>query len=144
GNQGQASEYARLIAETIWSGAIGAVREIHAGSNRYPPISPRGIRRPTETPAIPRSLDWNLWLGPAPERPYHPSYHPFAWRGWWDFGTGALGDMACHIMDASFWALKLGYPTRVEAGSPPIHRESPPPWSVIRYEFPEREGLPPV
>ncbi len=95
GNQGQASEGARLICEYIQSGAIGTVREVHAGSNRRPPISPRGIPRPTLAPPPPPELNWDLWLGPAPVRPYHPSYHPFAWRGWWDFGTGVLGDIGC-------------------------------------------------
>ena len=88
GNQGQASEAARLTCELIWAGAIGNVREIHGWSNRRPDISPRGIPRPSDTPACPSNLNWDLWLGPAPERPYHPCYHPFAWRGWWDFGTG--------------------------------------------------------
>jgi predicted dehydrogenase len=111
GNQGQASENARLICETIWSGALGTVRDVHAGSNRTPAISPRGIRRPKETPSVPTTLDWDLWLGPAPERPYHPSYHPFSWRGWWDFGTGVLGDIGCHQLSAVFKALKLGHPT---------------------------------
>jgi len=111
GNQGQASEDARLICEMIWSGAVGTVREVHAGSNRIPAISPRGIRRPKETPSVPGTLNWDLWLGPAPERPYHPTYHPFAWRGWWDFGTGVLGDIGCHQLSAVFKALKLGQGT---------------------------------
>ena len=142
GNQGQASESARLIAETIWSGAIGTVREVHAGSNRYPAISPRGIRRPKETPAVPETLDWNLWLGPAPERPYHPTYHPFAWRGWWDFGTGCLGDIGCHQLSAVFKALKLGHPASVEASSsnhqcpPEIANETAPLSSITRWFFP--------
>ena len=79
------------------------------------------------------TLDWNLWLGPAAERPYNPAYAPFSWRGWWDFGTGALGDMACHIMDAAFWALDLGYPTRVEPESTPLFKETAPATSRITY-----------
>jgi predicted dehydrogenase len=146
GNQGQAGEQARLICETIWSGAIGKVREVHAGSNRYPPISPRGVRRPTETPAVPAGLDWDLWLGPAPERPYHPTYHPFAWRGWWDFGTGVLGDIGCHQLSPIFKALRLGHPAWVEASSsnhqcpPEITRETAPVSSITRWFFPPDTG----
>ncbi|MHB1035847.1 MAG: Gfo/Idh/MocA family protein [Pirellulales bacterium] len=142
GNQGQASEEARLIAETIWSGAIGTVREVHGGSNRTPAISPRGIARPKDTPPVPPTLDWNLWLGPAPERPYHPCYHPFSWRGWWDFGTGCLGDIGCHQFSAVFKALKPGHPTSVEACSsnhpygPEIADETAPTASITRWQFP--------
>jgi predicted dehydrogenase len=142
GNQGQASESARLIAETISSGAIGAVREVHAGSNRFPPISPRGIRRPSETPPAPSHLNWDLWLGPAPERPYHPTYHPFSWRGWWDFGTGVLGDIGCHQLSAVFKALKLGHPVSIEASSsnqqcpPEIANQTAPLSSITRWVFP--------
>ena len=142
GNQGQASEGARLIAETIWSGAIGTVLEVHAGSNRRPPISPRGVPRPKDTPPVPPPLSWDLWLGPAPERPYHPCYHPFAWRGWWDFGTGVLGDIGCHQLSAVFKALKPGHPTSVDACSssyqcpPEIANETAPKSSITRWEFP--------
>ena len=115
GNQGHSGEGTRLICEWIWGGAIGEVREVHTWTNR--PIWPQGIDRPEETPPVPPTLAWDLWLGPAPDRPYHPAYMPFKWRGWWDFGTGALGDMACHIIDPVFWALKLGYPKSVEAVS---------------------------
>ncbi|NUQ63240.1 MAG: Gfo/Idh/MocA family oxidoreductase [Pirellulales bacterium] len=142
GNQGQASEEARLLCELIWAGAIGAVREVHAGSNRYPAISPRGIARPKDTPPVPPELDWDLWLGPAPARPYHACYHPFQWRGWWDFGTGVLGDIGCHQLSAVFKALKLGHPTSVEASSsnhqcpPEIAEETAPLSSITRWEFP--------
>lgn len=142
GNQGQASESARLIVETIQSGVLGSIREIHAGSNRFPPISPRGVRRPKETPPVPAQLDWDLWLGPAPERPYHPTYHPFSWRGWWDFGTGVLGDIGCHQLSAVFKALKLGDPAWVEASSsnhqcpPEIANETAPMSSVTHWFFP--------
>jgi len=142
GNQGQAGEAARLICETIWSGALGTVREIHAGSNRFPPISPRGVPRPADTPAVPAELNWDLWLGPAPVRPYHPSYHPFSWRGWWDFGTGVLGDIGCHQLSAVFKAMKPGHPTSVEACSsnyqcpPEIANETAPKSSITRWEFP--------
>ena len=126
------------------------MREVHAGSNRYPPISPRGIRRPKERPPVPAELDWDLWLGPAPERPYHPSYHPFAWRGWWDFGTGVLGDIGCHQFSAVFKALKLGHPTSVEACSsnhqcpPEIADETAPLSSITRWTFPAEGDRAPV
>jgi len=142
GNQGHSGEDIRLICEWIWDGAIGPVREVHAWTNR--PIWPQGIDRPQDTPPVPPTLDWDLWLGPAPYRPYHSAYAPFAWRGWWDFGTGALGDMACHIIDPAFWALKLGYPTSVEASSTKVNSESPPIASIVRYEFPARGEMPPV
>ncbi len=150
GNQGQASESARLIAELIWDGAIGTVREVHAGSNRFPAISPRGVPRPKNTPPVPPTLDWDLWLGPAPKRPYHPCYHPFAWRGWWDFGTGVLGDIGCHQLSAVFKALKLGHPTSVEACSsnhqcpPEIANETAPKSSITRWEFPAEGDRAPV
>ncbi len=142
GNQGQASEATRLVCEYIWDGAIGTVREVESWCNRY--ISPRGIDRPKDTPPVPDTLDWDLWLGPAPERPYHPCYLPFSWRGWWDFGTGVLGDIGCHQLDPVYRALKLGYPTTVEACSSGVNKETAPLSSIVRYNFPEREGLPPV
>lgn len=141
GNQGQASEEARLVCEYIWAGAIGKVREIHSWSNRRPDISQRGVRRPSETPPVPDGLDWDLWLGPAPERPYHPCYHPFAWRAWWDFGTGVLGDIGCHNLSAAFKALKLGWPESVEACSthwpapPEVKNETAPLASIVTYRF---------
>ncbi len=113
GNSGHSSESTRRVVELVRSGAIGPVREVHAWTNR--PIWPQGIDRPEETPPVPTHIRWDLWLGPAPARPYNPAYHPFNWRGWWDFGTGALGDMGCHIFDTPYWALDLRYPTRVTA-----------------------------
>jgi predicted dehydrogenase len=142
GNQGQASEGNRLVSEFIWDGAIGPVREVHAWCNRY--ISPRGIGRPQDTPPVPETLKWDLWLGPAPYRPYHPAYLPFSWRGWWDFGTGVLGDIGCHQLDPVFRALKLGYPTTVEACSSGVNEETAPQSSIVRFEFPERDGMPPL
>ena len=142
GNFGQAGEEARLICENIQSGAIGKVLEIHGGSNRTPSISPRGIPRPKDTPPVPPKLNWDLWLGPAPQRPYHPCYHPFSWRGWWDFGTGCLGDIGCHQFSAVFKALKLGNPQWVEACSsnhtqpPEVTRETAPLASITRWFFP--------
>ena len=142
GNQGQATEETRLVCEFIWGGAIGAVREVHSWCNR--PISPRGLERPKETPPVPETLDWDLWLGPSPERPYHPCYLPFSWRGWWDFGTGVLGDIGCHQFSPIFKALKLGYPTSVEACTSGVNSETAPLASIIRYEFGARGDLPPV
>jgi predicted dehydrogenase len=153
GNQGNSGEGVRLICEWIWDGAIGPVREVHAWTDR--PVWPQGIPRPKETPPVPTSLDWDLWLGPAPVRPYHPTYHPFSWRAWSDFGTGALGDMACHILDPVFSALKLKYPTSVEASCSTYvalgkmwdkeeNTESFPRASVVHYNFGAREGMPPV
>jgi predicted dehydrogenase len=142
GNQGHAGEGARLINEWIWNGAIGDVREVHVWTNR--PIWPQGIEAPLEIPSVPSTLDWNLWLGPARFRPYHPAYCPFSWRGWWDFGTGALGDMGAHLMDQPFWALKLGYPISVQASSTPFTKDSYPLAEVVTYEFPARGKMPPV
>jgi predicted dehydrogenase len=106
------------------------------------------MARPKDTPPIPAGLDWDLWLGPAAYRPYHPAYCPLMWRGWWDFGTGALGDMGCHILDPAFWTLKLGHPTLVEATTthyqPEVASETYPRAAIIRYEFPARGDMPPV
>jgi predicted dehydrogenase len=153
GNQGHSNDGTRKIVEIVRSGAIGGVREVHAWTNR--PIWPQGIDRPSGSDPVPAHLNWDLWLGPAPERPYVANkkaddgkeirvYHPFAWRGWWDFGTGALGDMACHILDASFWALDLKYPTSVEATGEPRKPENGPKWETITYQFPARGDMPPV
>ncbi|MFA9453884.1 MAG: Gfo/Idh/MocA family protein [Candidatus Aminicenantaceae bacterium] len=142
GNQGHAGEGGRLINEWIWDGAIGDVHEVHCFTNR--PIWPQGIEAPTEIPSVPSTLDWNVWLGPARFRPYHPAYHPFKWRGFWDFGTGALGDMGAHILDHPFWALKLGHPTTVQASSTPFTKDSCPLAEIVTYEFPKRGDMPPV
>jgi predicted dehydrogenase len=148
GNQGHSNEGARRVVEIVRAGAIGRVREVHSWTNR--PIWPQGIDRPTDNPPVPHHVHWDVWLGPMPERPYSinpdgkPTYHPFAWRGWWDFGTGALGDMACHICDTAFWALDLKHPTTIDAKCEGIKPETGPNWSVITYEFPARGELPPV
>jgi predicted dehydrogenase len=142
GIQGHSYDLHRRAVELLHAGVIGPVREAHAWSDR--PIWPQGIDRPTEAPPVPRSLKWDLWLGPAPWRPYHPAYVPFNWRGWWDFGTGALGDMGCHVMDVVFWGLRLGAPTSVEAEVSDRHPETAPEWSIVRWEFPGRGGTPPV
>jgi hypothetical protein len=149
GNQGQASVETRLTCETIWDGAIGQVHEVHVWTDR--PLKgindvywPQGVDRPKDTPPVPDTMAWDLWLGPAPTRPYHPAYAPFVWRGWWDFGTGALGDIGCHQIDPVFRALKLGHPTSVEACCTLVNDETYPVASRVTYEFPAREGLVPV
>jgi predicted dehydrogenase len=142
GNQGHASEGARLINEWIADGAIGEVTEVYGWTNR--PIWPQGVDRPDAIPSVPPTLDWNVWLGPAPWRPYHPAYHPFAWRGWLDFGTGAIGDMGAHFLDQPYWALNLGAPITVEASSTEVKAETYPRASILRYRFPERGKMPPV
>jgi predicted dehydrogenase len=134
GNQAHANEVVRRGVELIRGGIIERVREVHAWTNR--PIWPQGMAtRPPGAP-VPASLDWDLWLGPAPDRPYARGYCPFAWRGWWDFGTGALGDMACHILDMPYWALELDAPTRVEAMSEGGTEEAPPRSSIVTFRFP--------
>ncbi len=149
GNQGQASEETRLMCEYIWDGAIGPVRQVHVWTDRpsnglFNVFWPQGVDRPKETPPVPETLGWDLWLGPAPYRPYHPAYLPFKWRGWWDFGTGALGDMGCHRLDPVFRALKLGHPISVEAASTLVNKETYPVASIVHYNFPARQDMPPV
>ena len=142
GNHGQASVESRILGELIRDGAIGNVREVHGWSNRYPRISPRGMARPAGESPVPDTLDWDLWLGPAPHRPYvEGAYLPFVWRGWWDFGSGVLGDIGCHNFAAIFKALNLGAPASVEATSthvqcpPEIRDESAPVASVVNFDF---------
>jgi hypothetical protein len=118
------------------------VTDVHVWTNR--PSWPQGIGAPTKIEEIPNTLKWSLWLGTASERPYNHAYLPFAWRGWLDFGTGALGDMGCHTCNLPFMALKLKYPQTVEAQSGPINGETFPVWAVVRHTFAEREGMPPV
>jgi predicted dehydrogenase len=144
GNQGHAGEGGRLVCEWIWDGAIGEILEAHCWTNR--PIWPQGIERPKEIPSVPSTLDYNLWLGPAPFKPYHPACSHFNWRGWWDYGTGAIGDMGAHILDHAYWALKLDqvYPTSVQATSTPWNEDSYPVAEYITWEFPARGNMPPV
>ena len=142
GNQGHSYSSTRKLVEVVRAGIIGEVKEVHVWTDR--PVWPQGMDRPKGSKPVPENLDWDLWLGPAPERPYHDGYHPFKWRGFWDFGTGALGDMGCHNMDAAFWALDLGAPTSVVADVSGVNKDTAPKWSVIRYEFPARGEKPPV
>jgi predicted dehydrogenase len=163
GNQGTASNGLRRGVEIIRDGVIGPVHEVHVWTNR--PIWPQGAEGILKVPAAreaalaalhgksvgtpsasaaPSHVKWDLFLGPAPERPYASIYHPFSWRGWWDFGTGALSDMACHTANMAFMALKLGSPTQVDAESGEINPETYPMWAKITFQFPARDDLPPV
>ena len=154
------SESASRTCELIWSGAIGDITEVHVWSNR--PLWPQGMQRPKGEDPVPDTFDWDLWLGPAPRRPFvnqwpadslevaqvaahqRGVYHPWNFRGWFDFGTGALGDMGCHRFNTMFRALKLDYPTSVDATSTRVLSESFPLGSIVTYEFPAREGMPPL
>jgi predicted dehydrogenase len=142
GNQGHAFDGARRIVELIRDGAIGQVREVHCWTDRPGKYWHQPVERPQMSDPLPKGLDWNVWLGPAPERPYghRGVYCPHNWRAWWDFGSGALGDMACHIVDPAFWALELGAPISAEATAEGTTPESAPAWQIIHYNFPEREA----
>ncbi|MBN1509573.1 MAG: Gfo/Idh/MocA family oxidoreductase [Sedimentisphaerales bacterium] len=151
GNQGHSSEEVRLVNEWIQDGAIGNVTEVHCWTNR--PVWPQGIDRPKDAPPVPETLDWDLWIGPSPMRPYNPIYLPFNWRAWIDFGAGALGDMGCHVMDAAFSSLKLKYPVSVQAShswevkqmwTRFDNKETYPSAEVVHYQFPARGNMPPV
>jgi predicted dehydrogenase len=147
GNQGQASGETRQLCEYVWAGAIGDIHEAHIWTDRpsnglFNEYWPQGVSRPKDTPSVPDTLDWDLWLGPAPSRPYNPAYLPFKWRGWWDFGTGALGDIGCHAMDPVFRALKLGTPNSVQAASTRVNEETYPLGSIVTYQFPARSAEP--
>jgi len=133
GNQGHARDHLRRAVELVHAGAIGRVEQVHCFTNR--PIWPQGMtERPKPAPA-PDDFDWNLWLGPAPERPYAKGYHPFDWRGYWDFGTGALGDMGCHILDMPLFALDAGPPLWIEADARGASAEAAPTDSTVRFHF---------
>lgn len=142
GNQGASDEGVRLACEWIWNGEIGEVTRVDAFTDR--PIWPQGLERPEEVMKVPKTLNWEAFIGPAPMRPYHSIYTPWNFRGWWDFGTGALGDMACHILHAPFMALKLGYPTHVEGSSTKLLSESCPSAQHVKYIFPARDNMPKV
>ena len=138
GNQGHCQEGYRVLCEWIWAGAVGPVKEIHSWSDR--PIWPQGIANRPPSQPVPTGLHWDEWIGPAPFRDYHAGLHEFSWRGWWDFGCGALGDMGCHIMDGAFWSMDAGYPVAaelVDAGG--LNDETYPNWSHVRLDFPARQ-----
>ena len=156
GTQGRALENWRLLCEWLWAGAIGAPREAHVWTNRPGNWWMQGGKRPPGADPVPRTLNWDLWLGPAPKRPYlglykdgpfkgRPIYEPAAWRGWWDFGTGALGDMGCHAMDGLFSALKIGHAEAVELikDSGDGNAEMFPNGTIIRWDIPARADMPP-
>ncbi|HUT14314.1 MAG TPA: Gfo/Idh/MocA family oxidoreductase, partial [Thermoguttaceae bacterium] len=140
GTQIHAGDNYRRVVEMIRAGAVGPVHEVHVWCGK----DWGGGRRPDDTPPVPKHLHWDLWLGPAPERPYHSCYVPGNWRRWWDFGNGTLGDMACHYMDLPFWALDLRHPATVEAEGPPVDPEGCAEKLIVRYEFPARGVMPPV
>jgi predicted dehydrogenase len=140
GTQIHASNNYRRVVEIVQSGAIGEVREVHCWADRVW----AGGDRPTGTPPVPATLHWDLWLGPAPYRPYHPDYVPASWRGWWAFGGGTLGDMACHHMDLPYWALDLHQPDTIATEGPPVNPETTPAWLIVHYTYPARGKKPPV
>jgi predicted dehydrogenase len=145
GNQGTAENGLRTAVEAVRAGVIGQVKEVHVWTNR--PIWPQApgiMARPKDTPPVPKTLNWDAFLGPAPERPYHSAYHPFKWRGWWDYGTGALGDMACHTANMAFMALKLGHPISAYGECGDLNPETCPSWATVTLEFPARGDMGPV
>lgn len=145
GNQGSAADGMREAIEVIQSGAIGKVTEAHIWTNRpIWPQAPSIMKRPEGEDEVPKSLNWDAFIGPAPMRPYKKdTYHPFKWRGWWDYGTGALGDMGCHTANMAFRALKLEYPTTVEAQAGDVNDETCPSFATVTFQFPQRGDLPP-
>lgn len=142
GNQGHSSDDARLVNEYVRSGAIGTVRKVHVWTNR--PIWPQGIEMPEDVQRVPDQLRWDLFLGPAPSEPYHEDFHPFSWRGWVEWGTGALGDMGAHLIDHPYWALELEAPETVQTRSTAFNGESWPTATTTFYQFPARGEQPPV
>lgn len=144
GNGGNARSGARRNVELIRSGALGNIREVHAWTDRPAGWWPQPCERPKEGQEIPGTLDWDLWLGVAPKRPFHECYLPFKWRAWWDFGTGAMGDMACHVCNLAFWSLELKDPTVIDCEVSDVHAESAPAWSIIHWQFPANDKRGPV
>ena len=142
GNQGASEEGVRTACEWIWNGEIGEVRRVEAFTDR--PIWPQGLSRPTEVQEIPSTLNWDAFIGPAPMRPYNEIYTPWNFRGWWDFGTGALGDMACHILHSVYKGLNLKYPSKVQGSSTLLLNESCPNAEMIKFTFPARDNMPKV
>ncbi|MDR0743824.1 MAG: Gfo/Idh/MocA family oxidoreductase [Tannerella sp.] len=140
GNQANSGDGVRQLCEWIWNGEIGEIREVHTWTDR--PLWPQALARPAQAMKVPKTLDWDLFIGPAPMRPYHEAYTPWNWRGWWDFGTGAFGDMACHVLDPVFRALNLGYPDKIQGCSSQINTESGPQAETVEFSFPARDNLP--
>lgn len=142
GNQGSSGPGVRQVIDWIHDGQIGEVTKVEAFTDR--PIWPQGLMIPKETHRVPKTLDWDLFIGPAKKRPFNEIYHPWNWRGWWDFGTGALGDMACHILHPVFKGLNLGYPTKVQGSSTMLLTDSAPTAQMVKYVFPARDNMPKV
>ena len=142
GNQGASSPDSDLVCDWIWNGEIGEVTRVDCATNR--PLWPQGLETPTDAMPIPEGLDWDCFLGPAKERPYNRAYHPWDWRGWWDYGTGALGDMACHIMHVAFKSLNLLYPIKVEGSSTTLMPDCAPHAQHVKLTYPARENMPKV
>ncbi|MDB6121876.1 MAG: putative dehydrogenase [Pedosphaera sp.] len=140
GTQIHAGQNYRRVVELVQSGAIGKVKECHVWCEK----TWSGGDRPVEKPPVPKNIHWDLWLGPAAMRPYHPEYLPKNWRRWWEFGGGTLGDMGCHFMDLAFWALKLRHPLTIAAEGPPVNKETTPAWLIVNYEYDARGEMPPV
>jgi predicted dehydrogenase len=140
GNQANSGDGVRQLCEWIWNGEIGEIREVHTWTDR--PIWPQGLERPGKVMPVPKTLNWDLFIGPAPLRPFNDIYTPWNWRGWWDFGTGAFGDMACHVLDPVYQALKLGYPAKVRGSSTSFNTESAPQAETVEFSFPARENMP--
>ncbi len=139
GNQGSSGEGVRQTCEWLWAGEIGEVKKVEAFTDR--PIWPQGLNRPAQGFWVPETLNWDLFIGPAPMRPYNSIYHPWNWRGWWDFGTGALGDMACHILHPVFKGLRLQYPAKAQGNSTLLLTDCAPNAQFVKYIFPARTGL---
>ena len=142
GNQGASNEGVSLMCEWIWNGEIGEVTKVECATDR--PIWPQGMETPARADRVPNTLDWDSFIGPAKMRPFNQIYHPWNWRGWWDYGTGALGDMACHIMHPVFKALKLGYPTKAVGSSTAVYADCAPQSQIVKLTFPARDNLPKV
>ena len=140
GNEGHSSDTVYEVAEVVHSGCLGTIKEAHVWTNR--PIWRQGMPKPLKAVAIPDTLDWDLFIGPAKMRDYNPEYHPWIWRGWWDFGTGALGDMGCHLLDVPNYALQLGHPVAFQASSSLVNTESAPVSAKVTYKFAARKNLP--
>jgi predicted dehydrogenase len=140
GNQGNSDEGIRRICEWIWAGVIGEITHVDVWTNR--PVWSQNLQPPERSKRVPRDLDWDLFVGPAKWRKYHPAYHPWKWRSWWNFGSGALGEMGCHVLNPAFKALLLEAPSTIEASSTPFNVESPPNSEFISYKFPRRDNLP--
>jgi predicted dehydrogenase len=140
GNEGHSNDTVYEVTEVVHSGCLGDIKEAHVWTNR--PIWRQGMPKPLKEVKVPKTLDWDLFIGPAEMRPYNPEYHPWIWRGWWDFGTGALGDMGCHLLDVPNYALQLGSPKAFQASSSLVNTESAPVSAQVTYLFPARKNLP--